>query len=597
MDFLSTYEGLDTEHLAELNQVSAIGEKQIQSRHYQSVTADKLPPQFADYQRRDGLLIPIRTVRGKIESFQLKPNQPRIGKNGKPIKYETAANAPQVIDVPASVEPLLGNPKMPLVITEGAKKVDSGLSNGIKCIIGLQGVYGWRGTNTHGGKTALPDWELIALNGRSVFLAFDSDVMSKPEVRGALERLSGFLASKGAKVGYIVMPDLPDGGKCGIDDWFAMGRNRDELASLHVTELPPVASSHQSPAPIDTASIPTLVTRRMRDVHAREIDWLWPNWLPKGMLTLLGGYAGDGKSTLTAALAAAFSTGGTLPDGTQAPQVKTLMVCTEDEVETVVKPRLVVHGMDEDQVMTLDYVKHLDGERRLFNLRTDVPLLRKEVEEHGIGLVVIDPLSGVLANGDRNSEGDVRDTLQPLVRMMEETGVAVIGVMHIGKNDGQAKAYQKLMGSTAFTALARSVWMVAELPEEFQFPDQPTRKVLGITKSNYAVFPLPVSFSRPLDGALEFHGVSPVGVEDAYSWKRKQKGGDDDAPTQTDQAEAWLLEFMDGKRVLASDVEAAAKEEGFKPGVLKRCKAKLGLASSKVGDKWYWLPLVDEQSA
>lgn len=351
-DLITTCEGLDTSHLAELNLMSAISEERIRQRYYQTVTADQLPPQFAEYQRRDGLLIPIRTVRGQIESFQLKPNEPRSGKNGKPIKYETAANAPQVIDVPASVLPHLANPKMPLAITEGAKKVDSAISNGLTCIIGLQGVYGWRGKNDHGGKTALPDWEQIALNDRQVLIAFDSDVMTKASVRDALDRLGAFLRGKGARVCYLTLPDFPDGRKCGLDDWFALAKPLEDLNQYIVAELPAVTSPG-SPALVE---VPRLALRYMRDVQERDIDWIWPNWLPKGMLTLLGGYAGDGKSTLTTALAAALSTAGTLPDGSPAPRLKTLMVCSEDDVETVVKPRLKVHGMDEDYVITLDGV-------------------------------------------------------------------------------------------------------------------------------------------------------------------------------------------------------------------------------------------------
>jgi len=34
----------------------------------------------------------------------------------------------------------------------------------------------------------LPDWEYVALNSRRVVLAFDSDVMLKAEVYGALRR-------------------------------------------------------------------------------------------------------------------------------------------------------------------------------------------------------------------------------------------------------------------------------------------------------------------------------------------------------------------------------------------------------------------------
>lgn len=186
-------------------------------------TGDECPDAFAPWQQRSGLVFPIRDTTGHVVAWQLKADNPRLDKNGKPIKYDTGVNGRQCIDVPVRSRPLLGDPSAPLWITEGAKKVDAGLSHGIRCIIGLQGVYGWRGTNGHGGKTALSDWEDIALNGRDVVLAFDSDVMVKDTVRGALERLSGFLSSRKANVRYLLLPNLSSGGKCGLDDFLAQG--------------------------------------------------------------------------------------------------------------------------------------------------------------------------------------------------------------------------------------------------------------------------------------------------------------------------------------------------------------------------------------
>ena len=86
---------------------------------------------------------------------------------------------------------------MPLFITEGIKKGDALVSRGL-CAIALIGVWNWRGTNEHGGKTAFPAWERVALNGRKVYIVFDSDVMEKVEVYAALSRLKGFLESRGA---------------------------------------------------------------------------------------------------------------------------------------------------------------------------------------------------------------------------------------------------------------------------------------------------------------------------------------------------------------------------------------------------------------
>jgi len=92
----------------------------------------------------------------------------------------------------------------------------------------LSGVDGWQGTNGQGGKTALPDWTDIALNGRRVYIAFDSDAATKPSVAGALERLGYYLARK-ADVRYCYLPDGPNGTKVGLDDYLAAGGSIDAL--------------------------------------------------------------------------------------------------------------------------------------------------------------------------------------------------------------------------------------------------------------------------------------------------------------------------------------------------------------------------------
>lgn len=207
---------LSERHRIELEVESAILPEIIDERGYYTARSGlEVPAAFAPWQRRPGLLIPIHDTTSKIAGWQLKADEPRLNTNGKPIKYDTAAGARQSLDIPLRSRPQLGDPAVPLWITEGAKKVDAGLSHGIPCIIGVQGVYGWRGTNGHGGKTALPDWEAIALNDREIVLAFDSDVMTKASVRDALERLSAFLRQRGARVRYLLLQDHGDVGRAG----------------------------------------------------------------------------------------------------------------------------------------------------------------------------------------------------------------------------------------------------------------------------------------------------------------------------------------------------------------------------------------------
>ena len=137
------------------------------------------------------LVIPILGVTGTTELYQHRPDGPRL-RDGKPNKYETPTGSQMVLDVHPSARQMLSNPKIDLWITEGVKKGDALLSKGLLAI-SLLGVWNWRGTNESGGKTALPDWEYVALNGRQVFIVFDSDLMSKPAVHAALKRLMAFV--------------------------------------------------------------------------------------------------------------------------------------------------------------------------------------------------------------------------------------------------------------------------------------------------------------------------------------------------------------------------------------------------------------------
>ncbi len=244
-------------HRKELEAGSAISPDTIRERGYVSVEdVEDLPDMFADYQHSPGLLIPIRDTTGQIATHQLKADKPRRGEDDKPIKYEAAADGRQCLDVPPRSRPHLGNPKVTLWITEGAKKVDAGLSNGIECIIGVNGVYGWRGTNDHGGKLALPDWEDVALNGRDVILAFDSDCMTKRSVQDGLDRLAGFLIQRKAQVRYLVLPALDGGAKCGLDDYFATGQTRADLDRLLADRLPDLNSEWEAPIPFDDPTGP-----------------------------------------------------------------------------------------------------------------------------------------------------------------------------------------------------------------------------------------------------------------------------------------------------------------------------------------------------
>ncbi|MGH9944459.1 MAG: DUF3854 domain-containing protein, partial [Pyrinomonadaceae bacterium] len=233
-------------HHAALVAASAISEEVARARCYRtvSVKAELQALGFGEAQRRTpALLIPVWSVTGEIATHQIRPDEPRV-KDGKPLKYETPAGARMALDVPPAARPLLGDPSVPLFITEGARKADAAVSRGL-CCIALLGVWNFRGTNERGGLTALADWELIALKGRKIYICFDSDVMEKDAVRSAMKRLRGFLELRGAHVRLIYLPADAGGAKVGLDDYFAAGGTIDGLMRLSSPDV------HGEPEPDD----------------------------------------------------------------------------------------------------------------------------------------------------------------------------------------------------------------------------------------------------------------------------------------------------------------------------------------------------------
>ena len=156
---------------------------------------------FAPYQRNvPALVVPIHDAAGAIVSHQIRPDQPRLTDAGRELKYETPAGSALALDCHPSTISQLGDPKVPIIITEGARKRDAAISHGL-CAVSVLGVSGWRGRNNAGGIVALADWDRIALNGREVGIAFDSDLTSNNLVSMECERLLRFLARSGSSAG------------------------------------------------------------------------------------------------------------------------------------------------------------------------------------------------------------------------------------------------------------------------------------------------------------------------------------------------------------------------------------------------------------
>lgn len=224
-------------------------------------------------QNTPGLLVPIRDETGQIATYQYRPDEPRVNpRTGKTAKYLNPPKTPMVADVPPAAADRLGDPNVPLWVTEGAKKADAAVTFGL-CCIALLGVANWRGTNDKGGKTALAFWDSVALNGRTVYVAYDSDVMRKRQVHDQLARIGGFLAHRGAEVAYVYMPSA-DGAKVGLDDYLAGGGSVSELVNTARAEPiePARGESDATRAPSSPGTSPAHLHTPPSEPPARAYD-------------------------------------------------------------------------------------------------------------------------------------------------------------------------------------------------------------------------------------------------------------------------------------------------------------------------------------
>ena len=226
---------LSEAHFRMLAEESGISLEIIKEREYRTVTDRGLLASLGfarSQQQTPTLLIPLYSVAGNIGNVQSRPNLPRNSKEGKRIKYETPSRSRMILDIHPRSLSQIGSPSVDLWITEGIRKADSLLTHGAPCVVALSGVWNWRGTNEDGGVTALSDWENIALKGRTVYIAFDSDAEHNPKVKDARRRLANFLQGRGANVIILYFPDGEDGKKVGADDYLAAGNTLERLKSL-----------------------------------------------------------------------------------------------------------------------------------------------------------------------------------------------------------------------------------------------------------------------------------------------------------------------------------------------------------------------------
>lgn len=345
-------------------------------------------------------------------------------------------------------------------------------------------------------------------------------------------------------------------------------------------------------AAIDNAAEPDsgISYRRIADIKALPISWLWPHRFARGKVSMIAGDPGLGKSQLTASLAAIVTTGGKWPTSCETCSIGNVVILSaEDDAADTIRPRLEAAGANIERAFILDAVR--DGDKqRTFNLAADFQKLEALLKEiSGVALVIIDPITAYMGGVDSHKTTDVRAALAPLSDMAAKQNAAIICVSHLNKG-GSAQALMRVTGSLAFVAAARATYVVAKDKE------RPERRMLLPIKNNIGNDEVGFAFtiqSHALENGIKTSRVEWEEQEVSISADQALSvGSENGSISAVAAAKAFLIDLLSENAVPATEVFDTAKASGHSKASIRRAGSELNIEKYKVGfDKdshWVW---------
>ncbi|WP_133702205.1 AAA family ATPase [Roseateles toxinivorans] len=320
------------------------------------------------------------------------------------------------------------------------------------------------------------------------------------------------------------------------------------------------------------------------------VTWLWPYWLAQGKLHILAGAPGQGKTTIALAFAATVTTGGRWPDGSRSPVGNVLMWSGEDDPADTLVPRLLAMGADPGRVHFITGSR-VGSEVLPFDPARDMTQVLAAAEQIGdVRLLILDPVVSAVA-GDSHKNTEVRRAMQPLVDLGAALNCAVLGISHFSKGGAGSEPASRVVGSIAFTAVARVVMVAAKVHSD----DGEDRRILARGKSNIGPddggFEYQIEQSEPLPGIHASYiawGDSVDGSARELLAEPDQGQGEGGEVGAFDDACAFLRSELAQGPKSAKYLLGEARQAGHSERTIKRAKARLNIESRKESTGWLW---------
>lgn len=343
---------------------------------------------------------------------------------------------------------------LPVYLVEGEEDVLTLENDGRVATTAIQGAASFHKVH-----------DVSALAGRNIVCVIDRDNAGQKWAQLVEHRLHGIARSLDfvhAALGKDTSDHYAHG--LGVDDFVPLGQGADE-------------------------AVVTLTAAGK--IPMRAVKWTYQGRIPAGMITVLAGREGIGKSTVGVDVAAR-TTRGTLP-GKHFGAPKPVVICaTEDSWSHTIVPRLKAADADLDMVFHIA-VRMEGGGTRAIIAPTDVARMERALRRNPPGLMVIDPLMAIIDGRiDTYKQAEVQQGLEPLVKLCERLDMAVLALIHVNKS-GSGDPLDSIMGSKAFATIPRSVLYCLE-EDDGQFMFCHAKCNVGPKMPSVGYRLLPVSF-------------------------------------------------------------------------------------------------------
>ena len=352
-----------------------------------------------------------------------------------------------------------------------------------------------------------------------------------------------------------------------LEDWHML-RNR-ELDAEWMLNRDSVRSKARWVA-LESSPLQTIAS-----VQPREAEYLAEPYLPRGMITILAGHAGQGKTTLALWLASHVSNGDLMPGGQPG---NVYYFTTENDESIVLRPRLEAMGARLDKVMVMreDTRQLTLTDPRLFEMH--------KIFGSKPDLIVFDPVQSYVGKKlDMNRTDDVRYMMDNLNKLLRVTNAAVVLICHTKKAPMgfNGRPCELINGSSDFVNAARSVCFLG------RDPARPDVCVVAQEKNSLGLPGASLAFTIGEDGAVHWSDEEcelTAAQILTFSDEKRQHAV---RPSERAQAVIRKLLKENGKMRSTEILEECAKQ-GISRSTVYRVRDELPIQEQRTGLGSFW---------